>query len=377
MAKRDYYEVLGVSKTADEAEIKKAYRKLAKQYHPDVNPDNADAEARFKEVNEAYEILSDREKRAMFDRGGHAAFEQGGFGGGGFGGGGFGGGFGGINVEDIFESFFGGMGSRARQNAPVRGSDMRIEVELTFEEAAFGAQKEISYSRTENCRVCGGSGAKKGTSPETCPTCGGSGQVHTSMGVFTTARTCAACSGTGKIVKEPCEGCRGRRQVRKPRKIIANFPPGIDSGQALPLRGEANEGLRGGPPGDLFLVVSIKPHPFFVRRGNDVLCEVPITFVQAALGAEIEVPTIDGRVKYSIPEGTQNGTVFRVKDKGIPYLGARTRRGSQRVTVNVEIPRGLSEKQKDLLREFSGESSEKNYKKQYSFFEQIKKQFGK
>lgn len=355
--KRDYYEVLGVAKTASEDEIKSAYRKLAKKYHPDLNPGNAEAEAKFKEVNEAYGVLSDADKRAKYDQYGtadpQAGFGGGGFSGGfgGFGSGGFSGGF-----EDIFENIFGGFtGSRRSNNAPEQGRDLRVDMELTFEEAAFGAKKEINLTREESCDECGGSGAAKGTTAEVCQACHGSGQVRTTQntvfGSFSSTQQCTACHGTGRIIRTPCKKCGGKGRIRRARRISINVPAGIDNGQAITLRGEGEQGKRGGAAGDLYVYFSVKPHKLFKRRGNDIYLEVAVSFANAALGAEITVPTLEDNIKYKIPEGTQPGTVFRIRGKGIKRLGGNDR-GDMYITVGVEIPRRLSSKQKELLRAF-------------------------
>lgn len=355
--KRDYYEVLGVAKTASEDEIKSAYRKLAKKYHPDLNPGNAEAEAKFKEVNEAYGVLSDADKRAKYDQYGtadpQAGFGGGGFSGGfgGFGSGGFSGGF-----EDIFENIFGGFtGSRRSNNAPEQGRDLRVDMELTFEEAAFGTKKEINLTREESCDECGGSGAAKGTTAEVCQACHGSGQVRTTQntvfGSFSSTQQCTACHGTGRIIRTPCKKCGGKGRIRRARRISINVPAGIDNGQAITLRGEGEQGKRGGAAGDLYVYFSVKPHKLFKRRGNDIYLEVAVSFANAALGAEITVPTLEDSIKYKIPEGTQPGTVFRIRGKGIKRLGGNDR-GDMYITVGVEIPRRLSSKQKELLRAF-------------------------
>ena len=355
--KRDYYEVLGVEKTASEDEIKSAYRKLAKKYHPDLNPGNAEAEAKFKEVNEAYGVLSDADKRAKYDQYGtadpQAGFGGGGFSGGfgGFGSGGFSGGF-----EDIFENIFGSFtGSRRSNNAPEQGRDLRVDMELTFEEAAFGTKKEINLTREESCDECGGSGAAKGTTAEVCQACHGSGQVRTTQntvfGSFSSTQQCTACHGTGRIIRTPCKKCGGKGRIRRARRISINVPAGIDNGQAITLRGEGEQGKRGGAAGDLYVYFSVKPHKLFKRRGNDIYLEVAVSFANAALGAEITVPTLEDSIKYKIPEGTQPGTVFRIRGKGIKRLGGNDR-GDMYITVGVEIPRRLSSKQKELLRAF-------------------------
>jgi molecular chaperone DnaJ len=379
--KRDYYEVLGVEKRASDDEIKKAFRKLAKKYHPDVNSGDKGAEAKFKEVNEAYDVLSDSDKRAKYDQFGHAGVDPNGFGGG-FRGGGFGG-FD-FDIGDIFDSFFGGGfgGGRAssRRNAPQKGADLKFNVDLTFEEAAFGAEKEISVNRSEKCPKCNGSGAKDGSSPVTCSKCNGTGQLNirqnTAFGQFSSIKACDACKGEGKIITNPCTQCSGSGKIRKIVKIKTKIPAGIDNGQAISQRGEGEAGIRGGPNGDLYIVVRVKPHPIFSRDGFDVMCEMPITFVQAALGGELEVPTIDGKVRYPIPEGTQTGTVFRLKNKGIPHLGG-SGRGDQFVKTVVEVPKRLNEKQKRLLRDFAEISGDEIYDQRKGFFDKMRESFSK
>ena len=369
--KRDYYEALGVDRSADEAAIKKAYRKLAKQYHPDVNPGDAEAEKKFKEVNEAYAVLSDPEKKAKYDQFGHAAFEAGG-GASGFGG--FGG-FGdfGFDMSDIFSSFFGGGGSTRR--GPVRGDDISVRVTLTFEEAVFGTKKEISYQRVQKCASCAGSGAAKGTSPKTCTTCGGSGRVRvqqrTPLGVMQTQKTCDACRGTGKIIETPCESCRGNGYVRATKKLDVSIPAGIDDGQRIVLSGQGSEGRDGGPAGDLYIYVTVKHHAVFEREGADVYCEVPISFTEAALGAEIDIPTLEGAEKYQIPEGTQTGTTFTLRQKGVPVVNSKNSRGSLHITVVVEVPKNLSGEQKELLRKFAESCGESNTKGRDKFFKRF------
>lgn len=377
--KRDYYEVLGVNKSASDADIKKAYRKLAKQYHPDVNPGDKAAEAKFKEANEAYEILSDSQKRSRYDQFGHAGTDPNGYGG--FGGGGFGDfDFGGIG--DIFETFFGGAGfgkSSRNKTGPQKGADLKYAMEISFDEAAFGCEKEISLNRMENCSTCGGSGSKKGSSSSTCKHCNGSGQVQfkqsTPFGQFVNIKTCDVCKGEGKVIVDPCPSCNGKGKTRKSVKLKINVPAGIDDGQTISLRGEGEPGSRGGPTGDLYISIRVKAHPLFQRQGNDVVCEMPITFVQAALGAEMEVPTIDGKVKYSIPEGTQTGTVFRIRGKGIPYLRGNGR-GDQFVKVNIEVPKRLNDKQKSILKEFAEISGDDTHEQRKSFFEKMKDALG-
>ncbi len=376
MAKRDYYEVLGVEKGASEDELKKAFRRKAKEFHPDLNKDNPEAEGKFKEVNEAYEVLSDPEKRSRYDQFGHAGVDPSAAGGAGYGAGGFGG-FGGFDMEDIFGSIFGGGfgGGRARQNRPEKGRTIQQNIAVTFEEAAFGTEKTIRVIRMENCAECSGSGAKKGTQPETCPTCRGTGQVRMSMGFMSTARTCDTCRGTGKIIKEPCSHCQGYGQVRHDRTISVKIPAGIADGQAISIRGEGDHGKRGGPAGDVILQISVKEHSIFQRRGNDVICHMPITFAEAALGAEMEVPTLDGKVRYTVPEGTQNGAVFRLREKGIPNINGRGR-GDQLVYVQIEIPKNLTAPQKELLKQFADATGMKNYKNKQKFSDKIKNYFG-
>ncbi len=375
--KRDYYEVLGVPKGSSADEIKKAYRQAAKKYHPDLNKDNPEAAAeKFKEVNEAYEVLSDDQKRAAYDQYGHAGVDPNA----GFGGGGFGGGFGGFDMGDIFDSFFGGGfgGSARASNGPRRGGDIQQEVELTFKEAAFGVERDIGVLRVEECDDCKGSGAANGSSPETCAVCHGSGQVkstqRTPLGNFVTQRTCSACGGKGTIIKNPCSKCSGKGRVRRRKNISVKIPAGIDNGQTISVRGEGDRGTRGGSSGDLFVTIRIKPHDFFKREGNTVLCEIPITFVQATLGCDIEIPTIDGFVNYHIPEGTQTDTVFKIKGKGIPSLRGYGR-GEQHVRVKVEVPKNLSQRQKELLREFDKEVSGNCYKQSKSWKDRLKDLF--
>ena len=374
--KRDYYEVLGVNKGATAEEIKKAYRKAAMKYHPDRNPGDKEAEAKFKEVGEAYEVLSDDSKRQRYDQFGFAGVDPN-FGAGGngpYGAGGFGG-FGGFDdLGDIFGEFFGG-GSRSRassQNAPRRGENVMSHLELTFEEAAFGCEKEVATQRIENCSVCNGSGSSDGQ-VETCSQCGGRGQVRTVqnfMGMQMQSTTCPQCSGRGKVIKNPCNTCKGKGKVRKTNRVKVKIPAGVDAGQSVRVRGEGCVGSNGGVNGDLLVEIYIKRHPIFSREDFDVLCEVPISFTQAALGAEIEVPTIDGKVKYEIPEGTQTGREFILRDKGIPEVGNSRRRGNHRFTVVVETPTRLTKEQKDLLRQLDGSMEETPKRKK--FFENLK-----
>lgn len=380
--KRDYYEVLGVSKGVSDDELKKAYRKLAKQYHPDLNPGDATAEAKFKEVNEAYEVLSDKDKRARYDQFGHAGVDPN------FGaGGGFGGDFGDIDLGDLFGSFFGGgFGGGGRQqsrNAPRKGDSLRANLTITFEEAAFGCEKEINLTRSETCEDCHGTGCAAGTTAEVCPQCHGSGQVRVQRGgggmFFTSTVPCDKCGGKGKIIHQPCTTCRGEGSVRRQRKITVKIPAGIDNGQAISLRGQGAAGVNGGPAGDLIVSVTVRPHPKFRRDGTTVLLEQPVTFVQAALGAELTIDTIDGPVKYTLPEGTQTGTTFRLRGKGMPSVNGRGR-GDQYVTVTVQTPTGLNREQKEALKAFGaamgelpGEGKDEDKESSKSFFDKKKK----
>ena len=375
--KRDYYEVLGVDKGADLETIKKAYRKMAMKYHPDRNPDNKEAEEKFKEVGEAYEVLSDADKRARYDQYGFAGVDPNfGAGGGGYGGSGFGG-FGDFgDLGDIFGSFFGGGSARSSANAPRQGENVMSRLELTFEEAAFGCEKEVSAARIENCPTCSGSGSADGV-VETCTTCRGSGQVRTTqnfMGMsMQSTSVCPRCNGKGKIIKTPCNTCRGKGKVRKTQRIRVKVPAGVDEGQSVRVRGEGCVGANGGPNGDLLAEIHIKRHPIFSRSNMDVLCEVPISFAQAALGAQIQVPTLDGKVSYDIPEGTQTGTTFTLVGKGIPEINNPRRRGNQRFTVVVETPTHLTREQKELLRQLDDTLEETP--KHKKFFESIKDLF--
>ena len=363
--KKDYYESLGLKKGASEDEIKKAFRKQAKKYHPDVNPGNTRAEARFKEINEAYEVLSDPDKKSRYDQFGHAGVDPnfGGGYGGGYGGAGFGGGFD-FDFSDILSSFFGGGGTTARsRNAPRKGERIHTEVIVTFEEAAFGCEKEASIMRVESCDDCKGSGCQAGTTAEKCGNCNGLGvvsvQKRTPFGVMQSTDTCPKCSGRGKIIHQPCAKCRGLGLVKRNKKIKVSIPAGIDAGQTISMRGQGNVGANGGEPGDLFVTVTVLRHDIFLRDGTSVLLSMPISFVQAALGADVEVPTLDGKVKYSIPPGTQTGSVFRLRGKGIPSLRGSAR-GDQFVTVNVSVPTKLTSEQKDLLQQFAELSGESN-----------------
>ena len=367
--KRDYYEVLGVSRGASEAEIKKAYRKLAKENHPDLHPGDKEAEARFKEVNEAYEVLSDADKKARYDQYGHAGVDPN------FGaGGGFDGSFDFGDLGDIFGSFFGGGfggGRRTNPNAPQRGEGIRLSLAISFEEAAFGCEKSVTVERMETCETCHGNGCAPGSTPEVCPECHGTGTVQvrrqTPMGVFASTAPCTKCGGTGRIIHQPCPDCHGQGRIRKRRAIKVNIPAGIDDGQTISLRGQGHAGKNGGPSGDLLITVMVQPHEIFRREGTSVFCEAPITYAQAVLGGTLEIPTIDGKVKYDIPEGTQTGSVFRLRGKGIPALNGRGR-GDQYVTVNIETPKNLNKEQKEALKKFSDLLGESNYEKRKSFF---------
>ena len=384
-SKRDYYEVLGAKKDATDAELKKAYRKMAMKYHPDQNQGDKEAEEKFKEVNEAYEVLSDPQKRAQYDQFGHAAFEQGGMGGGGF----YGQGFDMGDLGDIFSSMFGGGfggfgGGSTRRNGPRRGRDIEVNIQLTFEEAIFGCKKEVSVGVYDECDTCHGTGAKEGTHAESCPTCHGTGQervVQQSMfGAVTSVRTCSKCKGTGKLIKDPCNTCKGTGKVRKQKKYEVNIPKGIDHGQTIRLAGKGEVGENGGGYGDLLVTVYVQPDRVFVRKGIDIYCDVPITFVQAALGGEITIRTIDGEQKYTIKPGTQPDTVVTLRGVGVPSLRNNKVRGNQIVTLKVKIPTELTEKQKDLLRQFYGDApaqAEPAKEEKKSFTEKIKDMFDK
>lgn len=378
--KRDYYEVLGVSKTADEKELKRAYRKLAKQYHPDTNPDDKVAEAKFREATEAYEVLNDPQKRQQYDQFGHAAFSQGA--GGGYGG--FGG-FSGMDMGDIFGDFFGdifGGGRRANPNAPRQGASLRASLELEFKEAVFGVEKDLNITISEECSTCSGSGAKPGTKPETCTTCNGSGQVRynqqTMFGAVSSVRPCSTCNGTGKTIKEKCTTCSGGGYVKTKKRISVTIPAGIEDGQTIRLRGKGEPGINGGPRGDILLTLYVKPSKDFERVGNDIYYTMPITFTQAALGAELVVPTLEGEVSYPMNAGTQTGTRFRLRGKGVPYLNNSRIRGDQYITVVVETPKNLNEEQKELLRKLEESlggkksSPQKGNSKKKGFFDKMK-----
>ena len=378
--KRDYYEVLGVDKSVSDDELKKAYRKAAKKYHPDLNPGDAAAEKAFKEVNEAYEVLSDKDKRARYDQFGHAGVDPNFGAGGGYGGGGFGGGFGDFgDLGDIFSSFFGGGfgggGRRSNPNAPRRGNDTATNVVLSFEEAAKGCKKTVKVTKIDTCNECGGTGAKKGTTVKTCPICHGSGQVaatqRTPFGVIQTQQVCNQCHGSGKIIETPCTKCNGKGRIRHTVEKTVEIPAGIDDGQVINIRGGGDSGVNGGPSGDLHINVSVRPHPIFERDGYDIYCEIPITFAQAALGDEITVPTLDGKVKFSIHEGTQPGDEFKLRGKGIQRLNY-SGKGDLYVKITVEVPKDLSKAQREKLKEFDALTDVKNYKSRKSFMDKLK-----
>ncbi len=378
--KKDYYEVLGVDRSAGEDEIKKAYRKMAKKYHPDLHPGDAEAEQNFKEVNEAYEVLSDAEKKSRYDQFGHAGVDPnfGASGGGGFGG------FGGADfgdLGDIFGSFFGGGfggGRRSDPNAPRRGNDTSASVVLSFEEAAKGCAKKIKVTRIENCGDCDGSGAEKGTKPTTCSACHGTGRINivqrTPFGQMQTQRACDACRGTGKHIETPCKTCNGKGRIRHTTEREINIPAGVDDGQIIRVGGAGDMGVNGGPAGDLNVNIGVRPHPIFERDGFDVFCEIPVTFAQAALGADIVVPTLDGKVKFTIHEGTQPGDEFKLKGKGIQRL-RYSGRGDQYVKIQVEVPKNLNNKQKDLLKQFEDSTDDNCYKTRKTFFDKVKEFF--
>ncbi|HBL83586.1 MAG: molecular chaperone DnaJ [Clostridiales bacterium GWF2_38_85] len=378
--KKDYYEVLDVAKGASEDDIKKAYKKMAKKFHPDMNSGDKTAEVKFKEVNEAYAVLSDADKRARYDQYGHAGVDPN-FGAG-PGGGGFGGAdFGNFDFSDIFggfSSFFGGMGgdTARRRNSPQRGEDVGISVSITFEEAAFGSKKDVSYARVEECGTCHGSGTAHGSAAETCSKCKGTGQIKVNqrmMGItMQSVQACDMCGGSGKIIKEPCSDCKGKGYIRRTKKLEVNIPSGIDNGQRIVLKGQGSAGLNSGPYGDLYVQVSIREHQFFQRDGQDIYVELPISFPEAALGAKVIVPTLEGKSELTIPEGTQNGSVFNMKNKGIVNVNG-SGRGNLYVKVAVDIPKNLNEKQKTALRNFADACEDKNYTKKQSFFDKFKK----
>jgi len=377
--KRDYYEVLGVQKGASEDEIKKAFRKQAKQYHPDLNPGNKEAEAKFKEVNEAYEVLSNKDKRSRYDRFGFAGVDPNyGAGSTAYGGGSP---FGqDIDINDIFNSFFGGFGGRIQknQNAPRKGSDVEASITISFEEAAKGCKKEVTYQNVETCKECNGTGAKEGTNLKTCPDCRGTGQVtaqkRTPFGVVQTSSACEKCRGKGKIVEKPCEKCAGVGRIRSSRTVTVTVPAGISQDQILNISGHGNSGYNGGPAGDLHVYVNVKKHEIFERKGDDVWCEIPVTFAQAAIGHEVTVPTLDGKSTYTVHPGTQPGDIFILKGKGIPHLHSKGR-GDQYVKVTIEVPRNLNNKQKEMLKQFDASCTSSNYQKRSGFFDKVKNLF--
>lgn len=380
--KRDYYEVLGIPKTASADQIKSAYRKLAKKYHPDLNPDDKSAEEKFKEVGEAYEILSDADKRARYDQFGHAGVDPN-YGAGA--GGGFGGGFGGVDLGDLFGDLFGGGfggfgggARRANPNAPRKGGDIRVSLVLSFMEAVHGCTKTVNVNRQDVCTECGGSGAAKGTSPNACPDCHGSGYVtvqqRTPFGVMQSTQPCSRCGGKGKIIQSPCAKCHGSGKTSSTKRVEVKIPAGIDDDQSLRLQGLGDAGMNGGPNGDLIVIITVRPDAMFERERFDVHVTVPITYSQAVLGAEVEVPTIDGKVKYDVPEGTQSGTVFRLRGKGIQYVNGRGR-GDQYVQVVVEIPKKLTRTQRDALKKFEETLKEENYEQRKGFFKKLRDKF--
>ena len=367
--KRDYYEVLGVDKNASAEDIKKAYRKKAKECHPDLHPNDKEAEARFRELNEANEVLSDPDKRARYDQFG---FNDPMNGGGGFDTSGFGG-FGGFgDLGDIFSQMFGGgMGSSRRANAPQQGNDLRYDLRISFEEAVFGCEKSFEFYRSELCEDCHGTGAKPGTQPQTCPTCKGSGPVRVQGGFMTTIRTCQTCGGTGKVIKDRCVKCGGTGRVKRKRTATVKVPAGIDNGQTIVMNGQGEPGINGGPNGDLYIVITVRPHKLFRRDGTNLYLDMPISFPTAALGGEIDIPTLKGTVKYTVPEGTQNDTEFRLRGKGVPQVRS-SYVGDLIVRVRVEVPTRLSDKQKELLRQLDESSTGKEYKERKSFLDKMK-----
>lgn len=373
MAKSDYYEILGVSRDAEEREIKKAYKRLAMKFHPDRNPGNAEAEAKFKEIKEAYEVLTDAQKRAAYDHYGHAAFEQGGIDGGGFGGG-----AGAADFSDIFGDVFGDIFGGGRRQRANRGADLRYNMELSLEEAERGVTREIRIPTLKECDVCHGSGAKPGTSAVTCPTCHGQGQVQMRQGIFAVQQTCLSCQGQGKIIKDPCTKCHGHGRVEKSKTLSVKIPAGVDTGDRIRLSGEGEAGEHKAAAGDLYVQVQVRKHPIFEREENNLYCEVPINFAMAALGGEIEVPTLDGRVKLKVPAETQTGKLFRMRGKGVKSVRA-TSQGDLLCRVVVETPVKLNERQKQLLREleesFGGPSGDQNSPRSKSFLDGVKKFF--
>ncbi|MCQ2466467.1 MAG: molecular chaperone DnaJ [Clostridia bacterium] len=373
--KRDYYEVLGVSKGATEDELKKAYRKVAKQYHPDLNPGNPEAEAKFKEANEAYAVLSDADKRRKYDQFGHAGVDGNGFGGG------YGGSYEYADFGDIFSSIFGGGfgGGSRRRTGPQPGADLRYGMRLTFMEAAFGVEKDIIVDKEDTCNECNGSGAQKGTSPETCPTCRGTGTVkqqsQTLFGMTMISRECNTCNGRGTVIRTPCSCCHGRGKVKIRKTVHVKVPAGVDTGNRLPIRGEGEPGLRGGPHGDLFVEFKVEKHEIFTREGYNTFCDFPISIAQAALGGEVDIPTIDGPMKYVLKEGTQPGDTVEFKGKGITNVNSPSIRGKHVVKFVVEIPIRLNEDQKSKLKAFDATLTERNVAKRTSFFQKVKDLF--
>jgi molecular chaperone DnaJ len=361
--KRDYYEVLGVGRNASAQELKSAYRKIALQYHPDRNPGNREAEEKFKEASEAYEVLCDEEKRSKYDRFGHSApgFEGFGFSG---------------NVNDIFGEIFGDLfgGGRRTRGGRSRGADLRYNLEVSFEEAAFGTEVQVKIPKPKRCDACRGSGSKSGAR-KTCPTCGGAGELRFTQGFFAVSRTCHQCGGAGQVISDPCTACSGAGKVEAVSQLSVKIPGGVDSGTRVRLSGEGEPGEGGASPGDLYVVVHVREHPIFVREGDEVLCEVPISFTQATLGAQIDVPTLDGKVKMKIPSGTQTGKVFRLRAKGIPHLHGGGR-GDEHVRVVIETPTDLSRDQRDLLEKFAAISGEESHPQSKSFFEKVRELFG-
>jgi molecular chaperone DnaJ len=376
--KRDYYEVLGVAKGASDDEIKKAFRKVAKKYHPDLNPNDKTAEAKFKEANEAYAVLGDSAQRSKYDQFGHAGVNPQDFSGfGGFGGAGF-------DVSDIFDNIFGGFGgfggsSQSRRNGPQRGANLKYRLALDFMEAAFGLEKEITITKEDLCETCGGSGSKKGTGTVRCSACNGTGQINqrqqTMFGTVMTTKTCSTCGGSGTIIKDPCTACSGRGRRNKKKVLKVGIPAGINHGEMLTLRGEGEPGTRGGPYGDLYIEITVRPHPIFKRDRYNTYCDVVVTFTQASLGSEISVPTIDGEYRYKIKEGTQPGEVVTIRGKGIPHVNRNNVRGDHIFKVIVEIPKNLDTKQKEILKEFDTISTDRNYQQRGSFFSKIKELF--
>lgn len=365
--KRDYYEILGVHKNASETEIKKAFRKLALQHHPDKNPDDKAAEEKFKEATEAYEVLSDQQKRAQYDQFGHAGL------GGGFSGGGFGFGAGtpfGDIFSDIFGDILGGAGGGRGRNQGRRGDDLLYNMEISFEEAAFGVEKKIDVPFAKRCGICNGSGARPGSNPKACPTCRGAGQVRYQQGFFSVSKTCGQCNGEGKIVDDPCPECHGKGSIKDIKTLSIKVPAGVETGTRLKSPGDGGQGLKGGPNGDLYVAISVKEHSLFQREDNNVICEFPINFIQASLGCEIEVPTLEGKVSMKIPEGTQSGKVYRLKGKGIPSLQGYGR-GDQLVVIRVETPTNLNKKQREVLEEFSRISGEDVHPMKKSFLDKV------